>query len=156
MFQQGKLKRKLKKSGTLEGAIIDDPDFSVELLSWDLGYSGNPLSLGKEVLCMKFHVANKSSEQHEISEIFSIDVFVDGVEASSFVSDFYGEGTAYQTSYDTKMRTESETDIYICADCNVSKSHKVTVDLYSKVYDMEKYGEYYRDNIIKTFEFEIE
>lgn len=134
------------KNDTVDNAMLETEKYTIELLSWDLGYTGNPLTKGKEVLCMKFHVANNSEEQITIRELFEYKIFLDGVQMSCYYSDFYGDGKALNVTSRSELRGNSETDIYICIDCSISDSHKVEIDL------SEKYDS---DEILDTFEFSI-
>lgn len=151
--KESSITAEIVKSGTVNTSYSYEK-CSVELVSWDLGYSGHVLTKGAEVLCIKFHVKNESDEQCTIQDVFYPKVFLDGVEASVFGSDFYGDNRSFNVFMDSELRAGAETDIYLCLDCNISESHKIEVDL------MELGDEMgitvVTDEVLNTFSFDIE
>ena len=134
------------KSDTVDNAMLETDKYTIELLSWDLGYTANPLTKGKEVLCMKFHVANKSEEQITIQNLFEYKIFLDGVKMPSYYSDFYGDDRSFNVTSRSELRGNCETDIYICIDCSINDGHKVEIDF------LERYDS---TESLDTFEFSI-
>ena len=142
------------KSGTVDNATLTHGDFSIELLSWDAGYSGHILTKGAEVLCVRFHVKNGTDEQVKISDFFIPRFFVDGVGTDYFGSDFYGNGDAYAVFTDTELRAGAETDIYLCLDCTVNDAHTVEVDIMEPVESLTgTIGA--SENVLTTFSFSM-
>lgn len=142
------------KSGTVEDATLTQGDFSIELLSWDAGYSGHSLTKGAEVLCMRFHVKNGTDEQVQISDFFIPRFFLDGVEVTSFGSDFYGNGDSFAVFTDSELRAGAETDIFLCLDCSVTDAHTVEVDLMEPVETLTGTISA-SENVLTTFSFSM-
>ena len=143
------------KSGVLNNCSIDTETTSVSLVSWDLGKSGHSLTMGDEVLCLKFHVKNNCQEQMEIGNLFHVKTFIDGVESSGFGSDFYGDGRSFNVWESTELRADAEADIFFCYNCSIDNSHRIEIDIFdaNKLED----GLYFlSDTVIDTFEFDIE
>ena len=132
------------KFGTCSSEAINNGDVKIELISWDLGYSGNSLKKGAENMCLKFHITNNGSEQIVIDDYVNAKIFLDGVETTHYISDFYGNNVSYKIDWSSALRGNSETDFYICIDCTVDDFHKVEVDMCQS-------GE-----VLGTFSFETE
>ena len=154
--KESKITADIKKSDTLKNMSISTDSTDVSIVSYDLGYSGHSLTKGEEVLCIKYHVVNKTDSQMEVGNLFHSDAYIDGVEIDPFGSDFYGNGKSFTVFNDTKLRAGAETDIYFCYECSVEDSHKIEVDIYDKnEYDEEFDSYFLSDKILETFSFEI-
>lgn len=149
-------KAKIVKSDKLNDMKVSLTNAEVSIESYDLGYSGHSLTKGKEVLCLKLHIKNTSNNVLEIQNLFKSDIYIDGVERTAFISDFYGNDVAYNTQFSSKLRPQSETDIYFSIDCSVNEKHKIDVDFHDMI-ENEGYSFYsYIEDIVKSFSFSIE
>ena len=103
---------------------------------------------------MRFHVKNGTDEQVQISDFFIPRFFLDGVEVTSFGSDFYGNGDSFAVFTDSELRAGAETDIFLCLDCSVTDAHTVEVDLMEPVETLTgTIGA--SENVLTTFSFSI-
>lgn len=139
------------KSGTPDDLATESETVAVSLVSWDLGRSGN----GDAVLCLKLHVKNKSTEQMEIGNLFHAAVFIDGVEADGFITDFYGDGRSFSVFEDTGLRSGAEADIYFCYGCTTDAAHKIEIDVYDTG-DLQNGIYFLSDTILDTLKFSID
>lgn len=119
-------------SGAIEGCSYEHDNFNIEIISYDLGYSGHLLTLGDEVACIKIHFKNKTNKTLSMMDLMISEFYLDGVETPAFGSDFYGNDVAFNNTYITELRPETETDLYLCIDCQVTIPHKVEVDIYPR------------------------
>ncbi len=75
-------------SGVVDSDTYESDNCSFKIESYDLGYSGNYLSKGDEVLCIKVHFMNKTDYTASLSNLLNTEWFIDGVENSLFGKDF--------------------------------------------------------------------
>jgi len=129
------------------------------VISWDLGYSQHSLTKGDEVLCIKFEVTNKGEQNAEIWQLLNVIVYVDGVEESGYISDFYGDGTAYKTVFEDKIRSGATGNMYLCFDVDVDTLHTIDIDFRQEGQwddEWQRYVNQYNDPVVDTVQFVTE
>jgi hypothetical protein len=133
----------IQASGSLSGMTVDKDAFSLTFQSWDLGYTGNYLSPGEEVLCVKGTFANLSDDDLELYTVAGVVIFIDGAEQDIFFSDFYGEGTARNFTSNDRLKPNATADIYFCVPCSVNDPHEVIIEVNDSVWKSGViYGEF--------------
>ena len=146
------------KCGTLQDYVFDADFATIKVESWDLGYSQNWLSPNDEMLCIKFHVKNKTENKIALHGIFNTNIYIDGIEQSSFYCDFYGDDRSCKVDSDTKIMPGAETDVYLCHDCDISNPHTITIEICDQPEPVPGYEDFFYANndVLETLEFNIE